>query len=152
MAASGLSTLGITLWAAESTDGSKVTEASKYSQLTRINAIGELSIENESIDSSALEDLISKFVAGRGSVSDSYPITINVTPETIGQWEKLLGKMVCFMTKVPNLGKSIFVIATVPAQLPAPSLDQNSLLTAEINCTTNDFIGYGDEIEVTSAA
>ena len=141
MADYGVSTLGIKLFAAESSDGTKVTTASSYSQLTRINSIGEMTLESNSIDASALEDYITHYVAGRADVSDTYPITVNLTNETETEWAALLGKKVCFLTAIPGLTKQIFVIATVPAKIPAPALDQNGLLTVTINCTTNDFIG-----------
>lgn len=142
MADYGISTLGIELWAAESTNGNKITTASAYSRLNRINAIGEMSLEPESIDASALEDYVSRFVAGRGSVSDTYTITVNLTNDTLAEWTELLGKKVCFLTKIPGVTKQIFVIATVPAKLPVSGIEQNGLFTVEINCTTNDFIGF----------
>lgn len=148
MADYGLSTLGITLWAAESATGAKVTTASSYSQLTRINSIGEMTLEANSIDASALEDYVTHYVAGRADVSDTFPITINLTNETEAEWAALLGKKVCFLTKIPGLTKQNFVIATVPSKLPAPALDQNGLLTVTINCTTNDFIGIDTAVEV----
>ena len=79
----------------ESTDGNKVTDGSSYSQLTRINSIGEVSVTPETIDASALEDLESRFVAGRSSVTDSLPITINATDETIAEWKAIAGKRIC---------------------------------------------------------
>ena len=148
MADYGLSTLGITFWAAESATGAKVTTASSYSQLTRINSIGEMTLEANSIDASALEDYVTHYVAGRADVSDTFPITINLTNETEAEWAALLGKKVCFLTKIPGLTKQIFIIATVPAKLPAPALDQNGLLTVTINCTTNDFIGIDTAVDV----
>ena len=148
MADYGLSTLGIRLYAAESPTGAKVTTASAYSMLTRINSIGEMTLEANSIDASALEDYVTHYVAGRADVSDTYPITINLTNETEAEWAELLGKKICFLTAIPGLTKQIFVIATVPAKLPAPALDQNGLLTVTINCTTNDFIGLDTAVEV----
>ena len=143
-----LSTLGIRLYAAESPTGAKVTTASAYYMLTRINSIGEMTLEANSIDASALEDYVTHYVAGRADVSDTYPITINLTNETEAEWAELLGKKICFLTAIPGLTKQIFVIATVPAKLPAPALDQNGLLTVTINCTTNDFIGLDTAVEV----
>lgn len=151
MADYGLSTLGITLWAAESTAGTKITDADSYSRLTRINSIGELTIDPSTIDASALEDYVTKYVEGRGDVSDTYTITINLTNETESEWALILGKKMCFLTKIPGLTKQIFVIATVPSKLPAPSLDQNGLLTVAINCTTNDFIGLDTAVAVTKS-
>jgi hypothetical protein len=151
MAEVGLSTLGITLWAAVSENGEKITDADSYTQLTRINQIGEITVEPEAIDASALEDYETKNIAGRSTVTDSYAITVNDTDETMTEWEALLGKKVCFLTKVPGKTKQNFVIAEVPTKIPASSLDQNGLLTFVMNCTTNNFIGWDTAVDVGKA-
>ena len=148
MADYGLSTLGVRLYAAESATGAKVTTASAYSLLTRINSIGEMTMEANSIDASALEDYVTHYVAERSDVSDTFPVTINLTNETEEEWAALLGKKVCFLISIPGLTKQIFVIATVPSKLPAPGFDQNGLMTTTINCTTNDFIGFDTAVAV----
>lgn len=144
----GLSTLGITFWGAESTTGEKVTTAASYTQFTRINAIGEVTVDPERIDASALEDFYTKYVAGRDTLSDSYAITINATDATLAEWKAVLGKKMCFMTVVPGLTDAFFVIATVPNKIPQPALDQNGLLTVVMNCTIDDFIGLNTKVEV----
>lgn len=146
MSTAGLSTLGVKVYQALAENGEKATTG--YSQLTRVNSIGEASITPENIDASALEDLVTTYIAGRSSVSDTFEITINLTNETEAEWEAILGKMVCFMVTVPNLTKAFFVVATVPTALPMPALDQNGLLTATIGCTTNNFIGLDDAVVV----
>ena len=147
----GLSTLGITVWQAESADGTKVTEASAYSQLTRINAIGEASITPENIDASALEDFVSRFVAGRSTVTDSLPITVNATDDTIAEWKAITGKTICVMIDIPGLTDAFFIVVQVPSILPLPALDQNALLTMAINCTVNNFIGLDTKVEIAAA-
>ena len=144
----GLSTLGIKVYQALSADQKKVTEASAYSQLTRINSIGEASITPENIDASALEDLVSRYVAGRATVTDSLAITINQTDETMTEWTALLGKTICIMIDVPDLSQACFAIVTVPNQLPLSPIDQNGLLTMAINCTINNFIGWDAKVEI----
>lgn len=144
----GLSTLGIKVYQAESTDGAKVTVADEYSQLTRINSIGEVTITPETIDASALEDLESRFVAGRSTVTDSLAITINATDETVAEWEAIAGKTICVMIEIPGLTKAFFIIVQVPATLPLPALDQNGLLTMAINCTVNKFIGLDTKVAI----
>lgn len=144
----GLSTLGIKVYQALSADQKKVTEASAYSQLTRINSIGEASITPENIDASALEDLVSRYVAGRATVTDSLAITINQTDETMTEWTALLGKTICIMIDVPDLSQACFAIVTVPNQLPLSAIDQNGLLTMAINCTINNFIGWDAKVEI----
>lgn len=58
----GLSTLGVMFCYGISTDGSA---PSSVTQLERCNSIGGISLDVEQIDASALEDEISKYVAGR---------------------------------------------------------------------------------------
>lgn len=149
MADAGLSTLGITFWGAESATGTKVTTASDYKQFTRINAIGEVTVDPENIDASALEDYFTRNVPGRSTLTDSLPITINLTDATATEWESVLGKKMCFMTVIPGLENAFFVIANVPNKIPQPAFDQNGLLTVAINCTIDDFIGLDEKVDVT---
>ena len=165
MATSGLSTLGITFgYGIESTSG---TKPSTFNKLTRINAIGEVTIEAENIDSSALEDYLTQYVAGRGTVSDTLTITVNLTSDTQAEWETLISAAttaktsnlnVWFETIVPGLTKTtsgetptstqqaFFVVAEPPTKIPQPSLDQNGLLTVEMNCTIKSYEGIADSV------
>ena len=144
----GLSTLGVKVYQALSEDGAKVTTADSYTQLTRINSIGEVSITPENIDASALEDLTSRFVAGRSTVTDALTITVNATDDTIAEWKAIAGKRICVMIDIPGMSDAFFIIVEVPAVLPLPALDQNALLTMAINCTVNNFIGLNTKIEI----
>lgn len=148
MADAGLSTLGIKVWQAQTENSAKVTEASSYSQLTRINSIGEVTITPETIDASALEDLDSRFVAGKSTVTDALTITINATNDTIAEWKAIAGKQICVMIDIPSMEDAFFVIVEVPATLPLPALDQNALLTMAVNCTVNKFIGLDEKIVI----
>ena len=146
MATAGLSTLGVKVYQALAENGEKATTG--YTQLTRINSIGEASITPENIDASALEDLVTKYIAGRSSVSDTFELTVNLTDETEAEWEAILGKKICIMVTVPGLTKAFFVVVTVPNALPMPAIDQNGLLTATIGCTVNNFIGLDEAVTV----
>lgn len=148
MADAGLSTLGIKVWQAQTENSAKVTEASSYSQLTRINSIGEVTITPETIDASALEDLDSRFVAGKSTVTDALTITINATNDTIAEWKAIAGKQICIMIDIPSMDDAFFIIVEVPATLPLPALDQNALLTMAVNCTVNKFIGLDEKIVI----
>lgn len=148
MADAGLSTLGIKVWQAQTENSAKVTEAASYSQLTRINSIGEVTITPETIDASALEDLDSRFVAGKSTVTDALTITINATNDTIAEWKAIAGKQICIMIDIPSMEDAFFVIVEVPATLPLPALDQNALLTMAINCTVNKFIGLDKKVVI----
>lgn len=144
----GLSTLGVKVYQALSEGGTKITDASSYSQLTRINSIGELSITPETIDASALEDLTSRFVAGRATSTDSLTITVNATEDTIAEWRAIANKRVCIMIDVPEMTEAFFIVVQVPAVLPLPALEQNALLTMAINCPVNNFIGLDEKVVI----
>lgn len=62
MAAPGVSTLGVLLGYSATVSE---TKPSSFTLLHRINEIGEISLEVEQIDASALEDYVAKYVEGR---------------------------------------------------------------------------------------
>lgn len=153
MALAGISTLGITFgYGVEATAGTKPTS---FTQLTRINAIGGIAIENEQIDASALEDMVSRYVQGRADTGGSFPVTVNLTPETVTEWEELIssyaeakeaGKRVWFQTIVPGFEESFFVVAQPPTAIPQPEIAQNGLLTAEMGLTIEEYKGMEDKV------
>ena len=157
MALPGVNTVGVKFgYAVETTAG---TQPTAFTQLTRINQIGGINIENEQIDASALEDEIEKSIAGRGSTGGSFPVTVNATQETITEWTTLIAayntakadnKQMWFNTYVPSLSKSYMVVAEPPTKLPQPDFDQNSLLTMELTLTINDYKGIVDGVEPTA--
>lgn len=147
MAVAGVSTLGVTFgYAVETSAGVKPTA---FTQLTRINAIGGISIEPEQIDASALEDAVTRYVKGRADTGGSFTITVNATDETMGEWTTLIqeyqalgsGLRMWFETIVPGFDKSFFVVAQPPEQIPQPEIGQNELLTIEMNLTIEEYKG-----------
>lgn len=148
----GVSTLGCLVYQAESADQNKVTDGSAYTQLHRVNSIGEASVTPENIDASALEDKKTRYVKGRDTVSDSIAVTINTTDETIAEWLALQGKTICLFVNNPNIKNyGFFVVVTVPDNLPFSGLEQNSLQTLPINCTLNNYIGWDEKIAIEDA-
>lgn len=147
MAAAGISTLGITFgYGTEATAGTKPTS---FKQLTRINALGGITIDPEQIDASALEDMITRYVKGRADTGGSFPVTVNFTAETLAEWQALIeaykalngGKRMWFETIIPGIEKSFFVVAQPPEQIPQPEIGQNELLTIEMNLTIEEYKG-----------
>ena len=127
----GVSTLGITFgYGAETTAGTKPTT---FTKLNRINAIGGITIENEQIDASAIEDLVSRYVQGRADTGGSFPVTINFTPETKEEWATVIetysglagGKRMWFETIIPDFEDAFFVVAQPPTAIPQPEIGQN---------------------------
>lgn len=153
MALAGISTLGVTFgYGIEATAGVKPTD---FTQLERINSIGGITIENEQIDASALEDMVSRYVQGRADTGGSFNITVNATPETIEAWSDLIaeygvaketGLRVWFQTIIPGFDKSFFVVAQPPTAIPQPEIGQNELLTIEMPLTIEEYKGMDTKV------
>lgn len=148
MALAGVSTLGITFgYGVESTAGSK---PSTFKKLNRINSIGGISIEPETIDASAIEDLVERTVAGRASTGGSFTVGVNFTEETLDEWQTLIDayttaqdsqKRMWFETVIPGFTKSFFVVAQPPQAIPQPEIGQNELLVVEFTLSIEEYIG-----------
>ena len=141
----GLSTLGIELGYAVGS-----TKPASFTKLDRIVSIGEAAITNETIDVSCLEDLTSKFVRGRGTVTDSIPIVVNWTDEVETEWGAVLtaysgrssGETMWWEIKVPGKAKAAFFKAQPPTALPIPALDQNASLQNTMNLVMEELVGW----------
>lgn len=156
MALAGLSSLGVGFgYGVETVAGTKPTA---FKTLTRVNALGGINIEPEQIDASALEDYITKYIEGRADTGGSFPVTINLTPDTITEWTTLIseykaltdGKQMWFETVFPNLDKGFFVIAQPPSIIPQPEIGQNDLVTVEMNLTIVEYKGLDTKVVLTS--
>ena len=148
MALAGISTLGITFgYGVEETADTKPTT---LKQLTRINSIGGITIENEQIDASALEDVVTRYTQGRGDTGGNFTVTVNFTPETKEEWTEVIeayntakesNLSLWFETIIPGFSEAFFVIAEPPTAIPAPEIGQNELLTVEMNLTIEEYRG-----------
>lgn len=156
MALAGISTLGITFgYGVETTAGTKPTT---FKKLTRINNIGGITIENEQIDASALEDYVSRYVQGRGDTGGTFAVSVNYTPETVDEWAEVIsayntaqasGLRMWFETIIPGFTEGDFVVAQPPTKMPSPEKGQNSLLVVEMNLTIEDYIGMDEKVAFT---
>lgn len=155
MAQAGVSTNGVTFSygvGANSKDGLKPTE---MTLLDRINAIGGITIEDEVIDASALEDKLTRNIKGRGDTGGSFPVTVNITDETIKEWKAVIkqfndlegSQALWFQTIIPGLTDAFWVIAEPPSAIPQPEFGQNELLTVEMNMTIADYVGSDTKVE-----
>lgn len=155
----GLSSLGVKLgYAVESTIGSK---PANFVQLERCNSIGGITIETETIDASALEDLVERTVAGRGSTGGSWEITFNLTSEVYTQLTTMMtasaagktaNKNTWFEVWVPSMTKAFFVIAEPPSAIPMPEFGQNQLQTVTMTFAINEYKGMDQAVEPQPAA
>ena len=149
----GLSTLGITFgWGVETTAGEK---PATFKQLHRINALGEITIENEQIDASSLEDLVSRYIQGRGDTGGSTNADVNYTPETVAEWNEVIeaynlakesGKRIWFETIIPGFEEADFIVAQPPTKIPSPAKGQNELLVAEMGIAVEEYRGMESKV------
>ena len=153
MALAGLSTLGITFGYGVETVASQ--KPASFTQLTRINSIGGISITPETIDASALEDSVEKSVAGRATTGSTWEVVINYTPDTASEWDTLISAyntahasqlQMWFEVIVPGMTDAFFVIAEPPQEIPMPELSQNSLLTVTMSLTIVDYKGTDTKV------
>ena len=146
----GISTLGIKVGYNASPNSS--TLPASVTQLDRINAVGGINLETEQIDASALEDYISKYIAGRADTGGSFPITVNVTDATIAEWQAVFTASaendgVWIEIWSPYLTKAFWVFAQTPTAFPMPEIAQNELATVEIPMTIVEYHGLGTGVE-----
>lgn len=135
--------------------GIGATLPSAFTLLNRINAIGGISLSTEQIDASALEDYITRYIAGRQDTGGNFPITVNVTDETIAEWEALIaaynakGTDEALYLEVwsPYLEKAFFIKCQPPQVLPMSEMSQNSLQTVEISMTIEEYLGMDTKVE-----
>ncbi len=155
MAQAGVSTLGIRFsYGVETTAGEK---PATFTVLNRINSIGGITIEPETIDASALEDLVERSVSGRGTTGGTFPVGINITDETINEWEDLIstyqgltpGLRMWFQISSPYLTNAYFVAGQPPLEIPMPDFGQNELLVAELPITIDEYVGMSAKVEPT---
>lgn len=148
----GVSTLGITFgYGVETTAG---TKPATFTRLNRMNNIGGISIENEQIDASAIEDFVSRYVQGRADTGGSFPVSVNFTPETAAEWTALIeaykaledGKRMWFETIIPGFEDAFFTVSQPPSAIPQPEIGQNELLVAEMNLTIEEYIGMDEKV------
>lgn len=153
----GLSTLGIKLgFAVETTAGEKPTE---FQWLERCNNIGGIDLSTEKIDASALEDYVTRYVAGRQDSGGDWAVTFNYTSEVSTQLQTMVseynagkasGLKTWFEVWMPGQTNGFFVVAQPPQVIPMPELGQNELLTVEISLAIDEYKGEMEAIEPTA--
>lgn len=152
MAVAGVSTNGVKLYyGVETTSG---TKPSTMTQLTRINSIPAINLETQTIDASALEDTITRSIAGRAENPGTWGVVVNATDATITEWETLIsayqtakasGKGVWFEVVIPDLANAFWMVAEPPVQIPLPEIGQNGLLTITMSLTINEYKGLDEK-------
>ena len=153
----GVSTLGVKFgWGI----GTGTTKPSSFTWLERCNSIGGIALDTEQIDASALEDEISKYIAGRQDTGGTFPVTFNLSTEVISQLEAMitayngLSGTQKLWTEVwsPFLSDGFYAIVQAPKHIPQPDMSQNELMTVEMTFILEDYKGMSTGIEPTASA
>lgn len=152
----GISTLGVIFsYGIETTSGTKPTT---FTQLPRCNDISEITLETETIDASALEDMQSRYIAGRQDTGGNWDVTFNLTNETIPLLETMLEESstglvsnlrTWFQVSSPNMEKAFFVVGQPGTKIPLPAMAQNELLTGAISIAIDEYVGLDTKVEPT---
>ncbi len=154
----GVSTLNVEFGYGVEATGYAGTKPSSFTQLHRINNIGGITVTPATIDASALEDLVTKTVAGRGETGGTWTVTVNFTTETEQEWSTLISQYqtakannvnMWFEIIVPGFSKAFFVVAQPPEAIPIPEMAQNSLLTVEFPLVIVDPKGMSEKVAFT---
>lgn len=154
-----ISSLGVLFgYGIETTAG---TKPATFTQLKRCNSIGGITLDTEQIDSSALEDFVTQYIAGRQDTGGTWTVTFNVNQEVITAIKKLYsdsataknaGKATWFEVIIPGLTDAFFVVAQTGTEIPMPEIGQNDLLTIELSLVISQYKGLEAKVEFTQAS
>ena len=149
----GVSTLGMKLgYAVEAEAGQK---PESFIWLERANSIGAIDLSTETIDASALEDPVTRTIAGRQDTGGEWTFTFNLTNETEKTYQEMLNKSKAglaesrrtwFVVWFPNLAKSFVIVAQPGGTLPMSEIGQNELLTCELTLALDEYKGLMADI------
>ena len=142
----GVSTVGVRLAYCADMDTFTAPSASDMHLLTRINQTGDVSMDVQEIDASALEDLVTQYIAGRQDPGGDFSVTVNLTDATEAEWAAIAGTTKVFEEYLPGLNKAFWVRATVPPIIPKGESGQNELRTVAITLTLVDVFGWQTKV------
>lgn len=157
MSVSGVSALGVKFgYAVETTAGTRPTAG--YTWVERCNSIGAYAATEQPIDSSALEDYMTRYIPGRVDGGGTQSITFNRTNDTITalttmiaayETAKAADKGFWWTIWSPDLDKAEFLKGAPPSSLPISEKSQNSLQTMELTFVVED-AAIEDAVEPTA--
>lgn len=151
-AQAGISTLGVKFGYGVGTLAQKPTT---FTQLERVNSIGGISLSTEQIDASALEDLVSKYVAGRQDTGGTFDVTFNLSDDVVTQLEAMFAaykelsgtNKMWFTVWTPYMTKAFYIVAQVAQNIPMPEVGQKGLMTVAMSLTIEEYKGLDTAIE-----
>lgn len=151
-AEAGISTLGVKFGYGI---GSLSQKPTNFTQVERVNSIGGISLSTEQIDASALEDKVSKYVAGRQDTGGTWEVSYNISDGVVEQLNAMIeaykglsdNQKMWFTVWSPYMDNAFYVIAQVPETIGMPEVSQNSLQTVAMTYTIEEYKGLDTAIE-----
>lgn len=153
-----LTTIGVKLgYAVATTNGTKPTA---FTWLERCKHIGGISLTQETIDVTALEDAIKKYAEGRADTGGAWELTFGVNNDVVAILEAMLeaaadakknNKEIWWDVWFPGLQKSFYIVATPGTKIALPEVGDAAPAEFPVSLTVNEYIGLDDAIEPTKA-
>lgn len=149
-----ISTLGVKFgYAVETVAGTKPTS---FKWLPRCTEIGEIGLDTETIDVSALEDYQTRYIAGRQDTGGDWSVTFWITPETRPLLHAMMqesaaglldNKRTWFEVWNPNDTEAVYVIGQPGTKIPFGGATQNEGYSGSIVIAIDEYKEYDDAIE-----
>ena len=153
-----LTTIGVKLgYAVAATNGTKPTA---FTWLERCKSIGGISLSQETIDVTALEDYIMKYAEGRADTGGSWELVFGVNDKVVTALETMLAaaktakesnKEIWWDVWFPGLQKSFYVVATPGTKIALPEIGGGSPAEFPVSLTVNEYIGLDTAVEPKAA-
>lgn len=151
---SDLSTIGVKIgYSVATTNGTMPTA---FTWLKRCKSIGGISLSQETVDVTALEDYIMQYAEGRADTGGAWDLTFGVNDDVVTALETMLseaataktdGKEIWWDVWFPGLKKSFYVIATPGTKVALPEIGGGAAAEFPISLTVNEYKGLDTAVE-----
>ena len=149
-----LSTIGVKIGYAPATVNG--TQPTAFTQLTRCKSIGGISLSQETIDTTALEDFIMQYAKGRADTGGTWDLTFGVNDEVVAALETMLtaaataetgNKEFWWDVWFPTLAKSFYIIASPGTKVSMPDIAGGAPAEFPISLIVNEYKGLDAAVE-----
>ena len=152
-----LTTLGVKVgYATATTNGTKPTA---FTWLQRCKSVGAIDLTTDSIDVTALEDLIKQYADGAADTGGKVDMTFGTSDTVIEQLDKYLkagqtaktgNKEFWHVVWFPALTKSFYFIATPGTKIGLPDISVGNAAEIKLSLVLNEYIGIDTAVEPTA--
>lgn len=152
-----LTTLGVKLGYASATANG--TRPTAFTWLKRAKSIGAIDLSVDSIDVTAIEDLIKQYADGAADTGGKVDLTFGVSNDVIKQLEtylsagataKIGNKEFWHVVWFPALEKSFYFIATPGTSIGMPEVGVGNAAEIKMTLVLNEYKGLDTAVEPTA--